>query len=423
MRHLFLLKIMHFRSIMGTDCEENIMEENNLEELHQEAMKKIENAKDIRELPAITKKVLLVKLKAHFDNDAIGDVNDSDMIEIADSLIRGEDINDNLLTTLKRLEVEEEDIEELYASIYDSIVQDTSLDIMVEEINAKNEKIAEIYTLRHEAIMKQLEDAKTLEDLPKNRTTSVLTNYLKANSSVYMDGVNFTSSDFAALTNILLSGKKIEFDDAKQYITNMVKEKYPEDGERISKLLIEKLKELPNIYNLVEEINKKNEKDAEFIEKGLKDVNIYYFPILNPLAPTDGGKNYVSYMNTGKVLAMDQLLPEINEKGLKEPRNIAAYIRDNYDSTFRISGSSILGRGYRIKSVYAGGELLSKQDESAEYVTISRKEYRDLLKAKEENEKYKAFYEKVSSAVKEVEEVNKEEDIDLYIEDDSKEEI
>ena len=397
------------------------MGENIVEKIHREAMEKIENAKELRELPAVSKKMLLVKLKEYFEREDIRNVAQSDMVEIADSLIRGENISDSLLATLKRLEVEEDDIEELYGNVFDNIAQDITLDLMVEELNAKNEKIAEIYTLRHEEVMKKIEDATTLEDLPKNRTTSVLTNYLKANSSVYMDGINFTASDFAEVTYLLLDGKKIEDEEVNQFITNMVKEKYPENCERISKLLIEKLKELPNTNNLVEEINKKNEKDGEFLEKGLKDVNIYYLPMLNPRAPENGGKNYVCFVNTGKILAMDQLLPEIKEKELEDPHDIAEYVRKNYDPTFTIGGSSFLKRGQRIKSVYAGGELLSRQSDSEGYVTISTEEYEELLKAKEENERYKAFYEKVSGAVKEVEDVNKEEDID--VEDDSKDEI
>ena len=399
------------------------MEENNMEALHQEAMKKIENARNIRELPTINKKILLVKLKDHFENEEIENVDYSDMIEIADSLIKGEDINDNLLETLKRLDIEEEDMERIYASLYDGIVQDTSLDLMVEELNAKNEKVAEIYSLRHEEIMKEIDEATILEDLPKNKTTSVLTNYLRANSSIYMDGVSFTASDFAMIANLLLDGKKVEDEEIQNLLKELVNGKYPENSERIFKLLNEKLKELPNTYNLVDEINRKNEKDQEFIGKGLKDVNLYLLPIIDPKAPHQGGKFYASYVSTGKVLGMDRLLPELKEKELYDNREIETYIQTNYDKSFKTSGANILGRGYRIKEVYLGGELKTEEDkenESSGYVTISRKEYESLLAASKERDKYKSFLGTVKEAIAEVE---KEENLEVEDDFDTKEEI
>ena len=185
---------------------------------------------------------------------------------------------------------------------------------------------------------------------------------------------------------------------------------------------------LPYTYGLVEEINKKNEKDAEFISQGLKDVNIYYLPITDINAPR-GGKFYASFVNTGKVLAMDPLLPEITEKELNDSKVIADYIRDNYDPTFKVSGASILGRGYRIKEVYFGGELKSpdksdaeKDNEASSLVTISREEYESLLRFKKKEKKYKAFFGTVKEAIEETERnvnSNIEEDVEPEVEEDA----
>ena len=406
------------------------MEENNLEQLHQEAMKRIENAKDFRELPRLNKIMILTRLKTHFENDKIKEVESGDLVEVANALVKGKDINDTLRETLERLEVGNEDLEEVYTSAHEGILQDIPLKNMVEELKAKEDKVAELYEERHEGIIKKIEDAETFEELPTNRTTSTLTKYLSSNSSIYVEGVSFAPSDFRMVTYMLLSGKKIEDEKVVEAIKASVKEKYPDNCERYSNLLIEKLMGLPYTYGLVEEINKKNEKDAEFIAQGLKDVNIYFLPIIDVNAPK-GGKFYACFVNTGKVLAMDQLLPEITEKELNGSKQIADYIRDNYDPTFKVGGASILGKGYRIRDVYFAGEQISpeKGNVGTGMVVLSKERYEELLKAEKEkerlekeNEAYKTFLGTVKEALEETErnvDSSIEEDIEPEVEEDA----
>ena len=404
------------------------MEDEKMKSLHEEAMRLMNETNDLTKLPKINKRVLLAKLKSDILIERQDDIKAGDLVELADSLLSGKSIEESedlLKESLKRSKIEESEYS--VQDVIKSISEDVSIKYMIEELNRKDERTAEIYASRHEETMQKLNSAQNFDELPEKRSEGVLSNYLASNSGIYVEDVKFTVRDFKPLTSMLLSGTSIEDEAVANNINEMVREKYPEDSERIGRLLVQKIRSLPNTAYLAEEIKKKNEKEAEFFEQGLRDVNLYVLPKTDSRFPRDGGKAYACYINTGKALSMD-LLTSISEgMDLRDSQLIAEYIRENYDPTFKVSGANLLEKGTRIKSVYIAGETkpeseveietepepeIEEIDEGSGVVTLSVERYNELLEAEEKAKKYSGLGQKIKKLKDALDEIQNDLDID-----------
>lgn len=324
--------------------------------LHEENMRQIRIAFDIKDLPRVgvgdvNRKVL----RAVNDNDFNNSFKTDDIRELTEAFFS--DLDSKEVESIVDKICSKEDIDDeskslMREQIISSLISDETILYAVEEIKAKEQRKLFIYKNDHEHTMEGIKEARRISQLPPNLSVSNLTSYLNGNTTIYSSDNRIKVEDLKQLTELLLDGHKWEDDEVKDEIKDIVERAYP-DKEDAYQLLFNKLSTLPRTYYLVEEINYSLERQKEFIGNRCSNVNVYFIP--NDKSPIEGGRFYNCYINRVKNLDLTELLP-LNLDEIVPPSmdidSVEWFVREKTgDDTFKTAGGIILNKDETIGNV------------------------------------------------------------------------
>ena len=265
---------------------------------------------------------------------------------------------------------------EVYELLSAKLAADYKIDLYIEEILAKEERIHQIYKEEHEDIMDQIHDATRISELPTNLSISRITGYFSGNTIIYPKATPIPGNEFTDIANMLLDGYLMEDYLIQEELKDIALRYYPEKEEEAYNLLHRKLLKLPKTYYYVEEVKANKIRQEEFIARGGSNVFTYVVP--NPKSPLDAGKFYNIYISRTKNLDLEEILPldldKIVPKGL-DIDSIEWYIKENYDKTFKLAGGLIVNRDEEI-----GNVKVFKPSDGKIGVTVEEKTKLDELK-------------------------------------------
>lgn len=322
---------------------------------HKNNMKAIEYAFEIKDLPKVGLSELNKRLvRAVNDNDFNTNIKASEITNLTNAYLNGfsvyekEQIIEEICQT-QNLSFEDKKL--LKEQIINSLNMDETIDYIIEEIHAKEQRKTFIYKNDHELTMDAIKHAHRISQLPPNLTFSTLTSYLNGNTTIYTNDDRIKAEDLKTLTQLLLDGYKWEDEVVTQELKKIVDSVYP-DKEDAYNLLFNKLSKLPKTYYYVEEINYSLARQKEFIGNSCSNVNVYFIP--NEKSPIEGGRFYNCYINRVDNLDLSQILP-LNLSEIVPPKmdidSIEWYVQDRYDDTFKAAGGIILNRDETIGNV------------------------------------------------------------------------
>ena len=379
---------------------------------HEKTLKEIKEAYEIRDLPKVGLSELNTKIQRAFNNnDFIKDIRVSSLKNITDAYL--EELDDKAIEQLviefcHKLELSDEQKTLMSNQVYQSLLIDKSIRYTVEEINAKEERKLKIYQFDHEETMQKIKEATRISQLPQNATSSVLTGYLSSNSVIFKNGDRISNQDLKDLTDLLLSGKKWEDQEVITELQNLCIKYYGDRAEIAYKMLYDKFTKLPKTYYLVEEINKREARQTEFIGKNCSNVNVYF--IHNPKSPIEGGRFYTCYTNRNvNNLNLEELLPLNLEQIIPTGMDIDSvewYVQEHYDKTFKAAGGIILNNDETIGKVNVfrpndGNVVITKEEKSKfdELKELSEKVKEIIQGKKEKTEDYTKNYAKMQEQI------------------------
>jgi len=327
-------------------------------ERHNETMKQIKSAFELKDLPKVGIGTLNGKIMKATKNDFIERFSIEQIREISEMLMTGnseEEIEEKIFNICRTYGFDEEQTNLMYQQIESQFFLDKTIGYTMEEIKEKEKRVLQIYKMDHEETMENIKNARRISEMPPNLTESVLTGYLIGNTTIYPKANRISATDLKDVTALLLQGKDFSSYEIEETLRKIAEKYYPEKAEEALKLLKEKLENLPRIQYLVEEINYSNERQKEFIGRQSSNVNVYFVP--NPKSPIEGGKFYNCYINRVKNLDLGELLPEdvldldkVVPEGM-DVDSIEWYIQEYYDDTFKTAGGIILNRDETIGNV------------------------------------------------------------------------
>ena len=219
---------------------------------HEQTMKEINEAYEIRDLPKVGLSELNSKiLKAFNNNSYVKDIRVSSFRNVTEAYL--EELDDKTIAQLiiefcNKFELSDEQKIEMSNQIYGSILLDKSIRYTVKEIKAKDERKLKIYQFDHEETMQKINEATRISELPQNATISALTGYLSGNSLVFKNGERIVNQDLKELTDLLLSGKKWEDQEIITELQNLCVKYYGDKAELAYPILYDKFKSLPRTY-------------------------------------------------------------------------------------------------------------------------------------------------------------------------------
>lgn len=325
---------------------------------HNENMKQIKSAFELKDLPKVGIGTLNGKIMKATKNDFIERFSIEQIREISDMLMSGnseEEIEEKVFNICQTYGFDEEQTNLMYQQIESQFFLDKTIGYTMEEITEKEKRVLQIYKMDHEETMENIKNARRISEMPQNLTESTLTGYLSGNTTIYPRGDKISTTDLKDVTTLLLQGKDFSSYETEEALRKIAEKYYPEKIEEALRLLKEKLERLPRTQYLVEEINYSNERQEEFIGRQCSNVNVYFVP--NPKSPIEGGRFYNCYINRVKNLDLGKLLPEdvldldkVVPKGM-DVDSIEWYIQEYYDDTFKTAGGIILNRDETIGNV------------------------------------------------------------------------
>lgn len=327
-------------------------------EQHNENMKQIKSAFELKDLPKVGIGTLNGKIMKATKNDFIERFSIEQIREISEMLMSGnseEEIEEKIFNICQTYGFDEDQTNLMYQQIESQFFLDKTIGYTIEEITEKEKRVLQIYKMDHEETMENIKNARRISEMPPNLTESTLTGYLSGNTTIYPKGDKISTTDLKDVTTLLLQGKDFSSYEAEEALRKIAEKYYPEKTEEALRLLKEKLEKLPRTQYLVEEINYSNERQEEFIGRQCSNVNVYFVP--NPKSPIEGGRFYNCYINRVKNLDLGKLLPEdvldldkVVPKGM-DVDSIEWYIQEYYDDTFKTAGGIILNRDETIGNV------------------------------------------------------------------------
>lgn len=343
---------------------------------HEETLKQIKEAYELRDLPKVGKGVLNRKIQRATQNDFTGQLPIETVNEISDDFLQGkteEEVFAKLFELCQQaIGGDEEQAKEMFEQIKNGFAMDETIVYTAEEVREKEKRILEIYKMDHEETMQNIQEARRISQLPANLTFSTLAGYLSGNTIIYPKAERVTTTDLKDLTQLLLDGGNFETDAVIAELMVIAEKYYPENSEEAYGLLMDKLSALPRIQYMVEEINYAQQRQTEFIGKNCSNVNVYFIP--NPKTPIEGGRFYNCYINRVENLDLGQILPlnleEIIPQGM-DVDSIEWYVQDRHDPTFKKAGGIILNKDETIGNVNvfkpSDGRIGITQEEHSKY--------------------------------------------------------
>ena len=332
-------------------------ERENLEQ-HNENMKQIKSAFELKDLPKVGIGTLNGKIMKATKNDFIERFSIEQIREISEMLMLGnseEEIEEKIFNICQTYGFDEEQTNLMYQQIESQFFLDKTIGYTMEEIAEKEKRVLQIYKMDHEETMENIKNARRISEMPPNLTESALTVYLSGNTTIYPKADRISTTDLKDVTTLLLQGKDFSSYETEKALRKIAEKYYPEKTEEALRLLKEKLEKLPRTQYLVEEINYSNERQSEFIGRQCNNVNVYFVP--NPNSPIEGGRFYNCYINRVKNLDLGKLLPEdvldldkVVPKGM-DVDSIEWYIQEYFDDSFKTAGGIILNRDETIGNV------------------------------------------------------------------------
>ena len=327
-------------------------------EQHNENMKQIKSAFELKDLPKVGIGTLNGKIMKATKNDFIERFSIEQIREISEMLILGnseEEIEEKIFNICQTYGFDEEQTNLMYQQIESQFFLDKTIGYTMEEITEKEKRVLQIYKMDHEETMENIKNARRISEMPPNLTESALTGYLSGNTTIYPKADRISTTDLKDVTTLLLQGKDFSSYETEKALRKIAEKYYPEKTEEALRLLKEKLEKLPRTQYLVEEINYSNERQSELIGRQCSNVNVYFVP--NPNSPIEGGRFYNCYINRVKNLDLGKLLPEdvldldkVVPKGM-DVDSIEWYIQEYFDDTFKTAGGIILNRDETIGNV------------------------------------------------------------------------
>lgn len=370
---------------------------------HNSIMKDIKDSFELSEVPVVTKGTLNSYLCGN-SRKLSNPLRAADVDSFSDELIGGKDIeSDEMYEKLFELcKKNNEGLDEnLFQEYFSKLLYGDRIHYIIEEINARDKRVSEIYRENHEETMENISNAKRISQLPPNLSFSTLTGYLSGNTTIYPNGGQISSTEFTEIADLILSGKTFEDDEVKYALKQVAASNYPENAEEAYNLLYDKLSVLPKTYYLRDEINYSNERQKEFIGRGSSNVNVYLVP--NPNSPVEGGRFYNCYINRIDNLDLSEIVPLNLEEIVPEDMDVDAiewYVQENYDETFKAAGGIILNKDETIGNVniFAPsdgriGITPEERDRYHELEEVSKRVKTIIARKKEETEAFTKYQE------------------------------
>lgn len=333
------------------------MEENEIsKELkkHQETMAKIAEAETIEKIPAVSV-TTLARIIA--DNTRIKDLKrivGSKFNGIATLLIEGKEIDSKEVREEISKIFEEEGIEQdKVSSFVDKLMTREQIPYIVEEVKARDSKINEFRSKEHDEIMKGIEEASRISQLPAGLTPVKISEYLSRNSKIERKGKEIPATDLKKLSALLLAGKQWDSEEIQNELSRLADEKH--SGKEDAKGQLEaKFSQLPRLGYFIEEVNTAQEKQKQLMERNCSNVNVYFIP--NYKAPGDGGRFYNVYVSRiDEKLDLEEILPHNLREIISEDTDIDEVEKivreESGDETFKNVGGIILNKDETVGSV------------------------------------------------------------------------
>lgn len=368
---------------------------------HNKNMKQIKDAYEIKDLPKVGIGTLNGKILKATKNDFIERFSIEQIREISEMLMSGnseEEIEEAIYNICKTFGFDEEQTNLMYQQIESQFFMDKTIGYTLEEIQAKEKRVLEIYKLNHEETMENIKNARRISQLPPNLTVSTLTSYLSGNTTIYPKGEKVSSTDLQGITQLLLDGKGFNSFEVQEELRSVVEKVYPDKKEEAYRLLFDKLSTLPRTEYLRDEIKYSQERQEKFIGRRCSNVNVYFIP--NPKSPIEGGRFYNCYINRVQNLDLGEILPlnleELVPSGM-DVDSIEWYIQEHFDETFKAAGGIILNRDETIGNISvfqpSDGKIGITAEEKNKYEELEElgKQVKDIIRNK--NERAKKFEE------------------------------
>lgn len=329
-------------------------EEKDIMLAHREVMSKINSATDLKDLPKVGLSELNRKLLRAVNANSFkitfktGDIKDLTSSYLAnESLTNKEDVIRKIVANTS---LNEEDQKQMRRQILDNLFEDKSINLIIDEMNAKEERKLQIYKIKHDETMDAISKANRISELPQGLAPSLVNGYLNGNTTIYPNDDRIVTEDLKPLTSLLMDGHKWEEDIVKAEVKRITTEKYPEKEDAFD-LLYSKLSKLPRTYYFVEEIKYSQSRQVEFIGRGSSNVNVYFVP--NSKSPVEGGRFYNCYINRAGNLDLSEMLP-LNLDEIISPDTDIDEIEEivkQVDPTFKAAGGIILNKDETIGNV------------------------------------------------------------------------
>jgi len=327
-------------------------------EKHNQTLKQIKDAYEIKDLPKVGIGTLNGKILGATKNDFIERFSIEQIREISEMLLKDkseEEIEEKIYHICESFGFDDEQTNLMYQQIESQLFTDKTIGYTLEEIQEKEKRILQIYKMDHEETMENIKNAKRISQLPPNLTSSNLTSYLSGNTTIYPKAEKISTSDLKNLTQYLLD----------------------------------------------KEINYSQSRQEEFVGKNCSNVNVYFVP--NPKSPIEGGRFYNCYINRVSNLDLGQIVPlnldEIVPKGM-DVDSLEWYIQEYHDSTFKTAGGIILNKDETIGNVNVfkpeDGKIGITPEENARFKELQElgKEVKEIIRKKNENsERFKQMQE------------------------------
>lgn len=423
-----ILEIMSSRRLFNLVSESNAYDRKYSElykkqviEEHDKNITKINSTRMIEDLPKIGLKNVNTRIqqdlydlfrKERLKVEFTGD--------ISKSLLEGKNIDDiNIQNAIKKIceskpmidSYNSMNLDEKINLVSNILETDYELAYLIEEVNARENRIQKIYKLDHDDVMDQIKDARRISQMPPNLSISRITKYLAGNTTIF-GNERIPGGEFNSIAQLLIDGKKMEDEEVKIEIRRISNTYFEENKEEAYTLLNDKLSKLPRLYYYVEETKYGLERQKEFIKRGASNVNVYFIP--NPKSPVEGGKFYNCYINRASNLNLEEVLPLDLEEIIPPETEIDAvewYVQEHADPTFKAAGGIILNKDESIGGVNVfrpnDGKVGITPEEKSKYEKLEElskklKEVTDISKkAKEEYLKSQAIIDEQISTIQE----------------------
>ncbi|MBQ6546380.1 MAG: hypothetical protein IJL74_00035 [Bacilli bacterium] len=377
------------------------IEKRDIEKNHNSIMRRINDAYELSDLPLVSKGTLnshiCASSRCYPSYFRVADIED-----ISDDLIEGKSIDSQEIINELRTRIEEKNPgfdDHDFAEFYSRLTYGNKLNFIVEEVNARNKRMKEIYSENHDETMENIKNARRISQLPPNMSVSTLTGYLSGNTIIYPKANPISSTKMLEIVKLILEGKTFEDDEVQYELKKLAANEYPDKARDAYERLYLKLSALPKTYYLRDEINYVAERQKEFIGRGGSNVNVYLIP--NPNSPLEGGRFYNCYINRIDNLDLKEIVPlnldEIVPKGM-DVDAIEWYVQENYDETFKAAGGIILNKDETIGKVNvfapSDGRIGITEEQHSRYQEleeVSKRVKAIISKKKEETEAFTKY--------------------------------